>query len=53
MVYINLKTAEGTETIDSFDTRKEARQMLKEYKIASDYYSGCYLSQRSTNDYKN
>lgn len=55
MTYINLKDpyTKQTETIDEFETRREARRILKEYRIASNYYSGAYLSQRSTNDWKN
>ena len=55
MTYLNLKDpyTNEIETIDQFETRKEARKMLKEYRIASSYYSGLYTSQRSTNDWKN
>ena len=52
MTYLNLKTSEGVETIDEFQTYKEAKKMKKEYLIASSYYSGIYLSQRCTNDWK-
>lgn len=53
MTYINIKTTEGTETVDKFETYREAKQNLREYKIASSFYSGAYLSQRYTNDWKN
>ena len=46
-------TTEGIDTIDSFETYKEANKMAKEYRMASSYYSGIYLSQRSTKNYKN
>tara|TARA_R100000908_G_C3665755_1_gene90942 strand:- start:1 stop:168 length:168 start_codon:yes stop_codon:yes gene_type:complete len=48
MIYINLKTDElGIETVDEFDTRKEALRMLKEYQSlhVDGYY---YISSRST-----
>lgn len=50
MIYINLKCPYKKEiaTIDSFDNYKEARKMLKEYKISSKYFSEAYLSQRAT-----
>ena len=44
MTYINIKTYGQTETIDSFETRKEARLMLKEYRMSM---PGAYLSQRA------
>jgi len=55
MTYLNLKDpyTNNIETIDQFETRKEARAMRKEYQIASSFYSGLYLSQRSTNDWRN
>lgn len=52
MIYMNIKENGQTETLDSFQTRKEARAMLKEYCIASDYYSSAYLSQRPTKDWR-
>ena len=54
MTYLNIKDpySKEIETIDQFETRKEARKMLKEYRLASSYYSGLYLSQRSTSDWK-
>ena len=53
MTYLNLKTNGVTETVDQFETRKEAKQMVSEYRLASSYYSGIYLSSRCTNDWKN
>jgi hypothetical protein len=61
MIYLNIKTSEGVETVDQLDrkdfsTYKEYLQELKrlknEYRLASNYYSGIYTSQRSTNDWK-
>ena len=51
--YINIKNGSEIETIDEFETRKEAFKMLKEYRIASNYYSSAYLSQRCTNSWRN
>ena len=50
MPYINLKSSYGIETVDQFDTYKEAREMLKEYRISdkTNYY---YISQRSVKDW--
>lgn len=53
MIYLNLKTSEGVETVDECETIKEARILLKEYRISSSYYSGIYFSQRCTNEWKN
>ena len=50
--YINVKENGKTETIDEFETRKEARGMLKEYKIANSYYHNAYLSSRSTKEWR-
>lgn len=61
ITYFNLKTAEGTETIDQINTedfgtfkefRAERLRLKKEYLKASSYYSGLYYSQRCTNDWK-
>ncbi len=53
MKYINMKSEQGIETIDEFTTYKEAREMLKEYRLA---YQGTglyvYMSQRCTNEWK-
>lgn len=43
--YINLKSSQGRETVDEFDTRKEARAMLSEYRLASPSLN-YYLSSR-------
>ncbi len=52
MKYINIKSNLGTETVDEFTTYKEAREMLKEYRM-SDIYNYYCISQRCTNDWKN
>lgn len=49
--YINTKTSDGVETVDEFDTYKEAREMVKEYNL-SDTYNHYYISQRSTKEWR-
>tara|TARA_R110002020_G_scaffold32352_2_gene99578 strand:+ start:983 stop:1168 length:186 start_codon:yes stop_codon:yes gene_type:complete len=51
MTYIQLKSRFGLETIDQFDTRKEARLMLEEYRMAFGNDSIVYLSSRACKDY--
>ena len=48
MRYINIKSNYGIETIDEFETRKEARLMLIEYLMI---YSNVWISQRCTRDW--
>ena len=43
MTHINIKSNGKTETLDSFETRKEATAMLKEYRMAAPYYTDAYL----------
>lgn len=52
MVYINSKGSDGIETIDQFNSLKEAKEMIKEYRLAfgSNYF--LYLSQRSTKEWR-
>lgn len=47
MTYINVKTSQGVETVDQFESRKEAGIVLKEYQM-SDPHNHYYLSERST-----
>ena len=49
-VYIQRKDSNYLETVDQFDTRKEAKKMLTEYQISdrSAYY---YISQRPCKDW--
>ncbi len=51
MTYINMNTSAGVETIDEFESAKEARKMLREYQLA---FHSCpvYLSQRCTQDWR-
>jgi len=46
MIYINIKTPDGVETVDEFETMKEAKAMIREYRLSDSYYD-YYLSQRS------
>ena len=50
MIYIQRKDAQRLETVDQFETRKEARAMLKEYQL-SDRCAEYYLSQRACKDW--
>jgi hypothetical protein len=46
MIYIQRKGQGILETVDEFETQKEARAMIKEYRI-SDYSALYYLSHRA------
>jgi hypothetical protein len=49
--YINTKQGGTVETVDEFDTAKEAREMLAEYRMASPGM-GYYLSSRCTKEWR-
>ena len=49
--YINMRTSDGVETVDEFTTRKEALEMLVEYRIAYGPVGHLYLSSRSTKEW--
>ncbi len=51
MIYIQRKSGRQLETVDEFETRKEARDMLKEYRMCdpSAYY---YTSTRACRDWR-
>ena len=53
MVYIQRKDSQfkTLETVDEFETRKEARAMLTEYQL-SDYSAKYYMSSRPCNDWR-
>lgn len=51
MIYIQRKDTNGLETVDQFETRKEARAMLKEYQL-SDYSAQYYTSARACKHWK-
>lgn len=48
--YIQRKDGRQLETVDEFTTRKEARAMLIEYRMA-DPYAHYYLSSRPCKDW--
>lgn len=61
MIYLNIKTSQGVETIDQLDAKdfktykefnKELKRLKNEYRIASSFYNSIYSSQRCTNDWK-
>lgn len=51
MVYVQLKAYGRLETVDEFETYKEAREMLKEYRM-SDPSGEYYLSSRACKEWK-
>lgn len=52
MIYIQRKDSRQLETVDQFETRKEARAMLAEYRTA-DTSAHYYLSSRPCKDWRN
>ena len=52
MYYIQRKDSNYLETVDEFETRKEALAMLAEYRMA-DPYAHHYLSTRPCKDWSN
>ena len=51
MIYIQRKDSNGLETVDEFETRKEAKAMLDEYRL-SDWSAIYYISSRCCKDWK-
>lgn len=51
MTYIQRKGGGYLETVDEFETRKEARAMLIEYRLA-DPYGTYYLSSRACTEWR-
>ncbi len=49
MYYINIRYNGAVETVDEFETYKEARLMLIEYRMGD---SGYYISKRSTKEWR-
>lgn len=49
-IYIQRKDGRNLETVNEFDSRKEAREMLKEYRM-SDCTGEFYLSSRACKDW--
>jgi hypothetical protein len=50
-IYIQRKGQGYLETVDQFETRKEAREMLREYRM-SDNSAEFYISTRACKDWK-
>jgi hypothetical protein len=50
MIYIQRKDGKQLETVDEFDTYKEARENLAEYRMA-DPYAEYYTSSRPCKDW--
>ena len=50
MYYIQRKDGRELETVDQFETLKESRAMLKEYRM-SDYSAQYYISTRACKDW--
>jgi hypothetical protein len=46
MIYVQRRDKHGLETVDQFETMREAKAMIKEYRIA-DNYGYYYLSSRA------
>lgn len=51
MQYIQRKEGSSLETVDQFETYKEAKEMVYEYRL-SDRYANYYISQRACNNWK-
>ena len=51
MYYINTKRFGSVETVDEVKTWKEAKYLIKEYRLAS-LEMGYYLSTRSTKEWR-
>lgn len=52
MTYINIKWSNGdTETLDMFETRKEAKAMLLQYRLTAGQ-ANAYLSTRATAEWR-
>lgn len=52
MIYINWKVSGKVETVDQFDTRKEAKSMIPEHQLAYGYQGEVSLSSRCTKDWR-
>jgi len=50
MVYVQRKDSQQLETVDEFETYKEARKMVAEYRL-SDPCADYYLSSRACRDW--
>ena len=52
MNYINWKYNGEIETVDEFETRREANAMSAEYRMAYGYEGEVYVSSRSTKEWR-
>jgi hypothetical protein len=61
MTYLNIKTAQGVETVDQLERKDfatykdyctELKRLKNEYRVTSSCYASIYTSQRSTNEWK-
>ena len=50
MIYINMRQDNTVETVDQFETRKEAREMLTEYQMA--FPQELWISNRATKEWR-
>lgn len=51
MFYINFKHGGKVETVDEFNTKREAKEMVREYNL-SDFTHSYYISTRCTKEWK-
>ena len=51
MNYINMRQDGAVETVDQFETYKEAREMLAEYRMAFNWVP-LWISSRSTAEWR-
>lgn len=51
-VYVQMRSPQGLETVDEFDTMSEAKKMIQEYKMA-DKFNYYYLSSRPCKAWNN
>ena len=51
MHYIQRRDSNGLETVDQFETLREARAMCAEYQFG-DRYASYYVSKRACKDWK-
>lgn len=49
--YINYRGAEGVETVDEFETRREAVSACREYNANRAFGNACYVSSRPTKEW--
>lgn len=52
MYYIQRKDGKQLETVDQFETYKEAKKMVKEYRMIGDRSAHYYVSTRACKHWK-